>query len=302
MLCELHAVGASPVATWLALSALGVLAVFVFSGSVFAAYYARPTFAQWRRKLNPAYPSALKVREELLQTLKSIAVATLCPAASLWLAQHGGSRAYCGSNGKGALHHVLQLAAIWLASDLYEWAYHYLGHSLRFCWDNHKAHHRYFNPSPFAVIADDFVDQLVRSLPLLLFPLAFEVNIDLLFATFALLFYGYGTVLHWGYESELEVLGVHGAIGSRLNGSYEHYTHHATATLNSPLYCGFFFRVWDQLAGSVPSPSAPCKCSRCECARGLRSEAAWHALERPDYSVLLKPGFWLSPPASLETS
>lgn len=253
MLCELHALGANPVATWLALSALGVLAVFFFSGSVFLAYYARPTYAQWRRKLCADFPSALKVREELLQTLKSIAVATLCPAASLYLAQHGGSKAYCGSGGNSMMHHVLQFAAIWVASDVYEWAYHYLGHSVRACWDNHKAHHRYFNPSPFAVIADDFIDQLVRSLPMLLFPMLFRVNIDLLFCVFALLFYGYGTVLHWGYESELEVLGVHGAIGSRLNGSAEHYLHHATASFGTPIYCGFFFRIWDKLAGSVPA-------------------------------------------------
>ena len=298
MLCELHSLGAHPVLTWLALSALGVLAVLLFSGSVFAAYYVRPTFGQWRRKLNPDYPPALKVREEVLQTLKSIAVATLCPAASLYLAQRGGSKAYCGDpQGKGALHHALQLAAIWVASDFYEWAYHFVGHRFRWAWDNHKAHHRYYNPSPFAVIADDFIDQFVRSLPMVLFPLFFEVNIDLLFVTFAALFYGYGTVLHWGHESELDVLGVHGAIGSRLNGSYEHYTHHATASLGSPLYCGFFLKIWDSLAGSVPRKGEPCKCSRCECARGQRTEEQWKKLARPDYSVLLTPGFWLAPAA-----
>ena len=303
MLCELHALGANPVLTWLLLSALGVVAASLFSGSVFVAYYARPTYSQWRRKLSPEFPSALKVREEVLQTLKSIGVATLCPAASLYLAQRGGSRAYCGDpEGKGLLHHALQLAAIWVASDFYEWAYHYVGHSFKFAWDNHKAHHRYYNPSPFAVIADDFIDQFVRSLPLLLFPHFFSVNIDLLFITFAALFYGYGTVLHWGFESELEVLGVHGAVGSRLNGSYEHHYHHSTSTLLRPLYCGFFLKTWDTLVGSVPPPGSPCKCSRCECARGQRSEAAWKVLEKPDYSVLLRPSFWTAPPAAKEAS
>jgi lathosterol oxidase len=295
MLCEI-ARDVSPLATWLVLSALGVVAALVFSGSVFLAYYARPTFAQWRRKLNPEFPSALKVREEVLQTLKSICVATLCPAASLYLAQSGRSRAYCGDPlQKGVLHHALQLAAIWVATDFFEWAYHYVGHSFAFTWANHKAHHRYFNPSPFAVIADDFIDQFVRSLPLVLFPLAFDVNIDLLFVAFAIIFYGYGTVLHWGYESSLDVFGVHGSIGSRLNGSYEHYVHHSTAALHTPLYCGFFFKVWDSLAGSVPAAGSPCKCSRCECERGQRTEKQWLALKKPDYSVLLAPQFWIAP-------
>ena len=80
------------------------------------------------------------------------------------------------------------------------------------------------------------------------------------------------------------------------NGSYEHYYHHAHATLaTGPIYTGFFFKVWDSLAGSVPPADKDCKCSRCERGLGRRSEAAWAKVVKPDYSVLLQPSFWLNP-------
>jgi len=290
MLCELHALGSHPVLTWALLSALGVVAVAVMSGSVFLAYYVRPTYEQWTRKLNPAYPSAGAVRDEVLQTLKGLLTATICPAASLALAQRGLSRAYCGLPGAHtAGEQVLAFFAIWVACDFYEWFYHWVGHTLPWFWAQHRPHHVFYNPSPFAVIADDMLDQFVRSAPLLLLPLLAPVNIDLLFFTFVIFFYGYGTYLHWGHESEF--LSAHQPL---VNGAYEHYFHHAKATLKTgPMYTGFFFKLWDRLAGSVPPAGSPCLCSRCEAAAGRRSPAAWRELAKPDYSPLLSAKFWL---------
>ena len=53
---------------------------------------------------------------------------------------------------------------------------------------------------PFAVIADEYVDQFMRSSPLLLFPLLVPINMDIMFFQWAVFFYGYGVYLHWGYE------------------------------------------------------------------------------------------------------
>ena len=224
MLCELHELGNNPVLTWLLLCFLGVLAIAVFSGSVFLQYYVQPTFHQWQRKIAPQFPPASMVRLEILQTLKGLATATMCPAAALYLAQHGLSRGYCGITADhNLLEHLLSFIGIWLVSDIYgespdttdwsprelaqvelqlqivrhrrgtsraEWAYHYLGHSYSPLWTQHRSHHVFYNPSPFAVIADDLFDQLVRSAPLVLIPALVPVDIDWLFFTFTILFYG----------------------------------------------------------------------------------------------------------------
>lgn len=88
-------------------------------------------------------------------------------------------------------------------------------------WNVHKHHHVFYNPTPFAVIADELIDQFVRSMPMVILPALLPINIDLLFAIFSTLFYGYGVYLHWGFESPY--LSAHNPI---FNTSYHHYSHH----------------------------------------------------------------------------
>ena len=80
-----------------------------------------------------------------------------------------------------------------------------------------------------------------------------------------------------------------------VNGAYEHYYHHAKATLKTgPMFTGFFFKLWDNLASSVPPAGSPCLCSRCEAAAGRRSPEAWRKLDKVNYTPLLSLKFWLS--------
>ena len=87
------------------------------------------------------------------QMLKGMLTATFCPALSLYLTRHNMSYAYCGVEPHGWGHLIMTFFVIWLGTDLWEWAYHYLGHVTTWGWSNHKYHHLFFNPSPFAVIA-----------------------------------------------------------------------------------------------------------------------------------------------------
>ena len=161
---------------------------------LFYHYYwpSKVTYEKWSRKSNPEFPSPEKVRDEVIQMLKGVMCAAICPAASVWLANHGQSKAYCGADtpaGDGWASvgfHVFTFAWILLVSDFWEFYYHYLGHTYKIAWEQHKHHHKFFNPSPFAVIADEFVDQFCRSIPLLLFPALVPVNIDLMFFECAL--------------------------------------------------------------------------------------------------------------------
>ena len=141
------------------------------------------------------------------------------------------------------------------------------------------------NPTPFSVISDEWADQIVRTLPLLAWPMLLPTNIDLLFAQFSLLFYAYGVYLHWGYESTL--ISAHNPI---INGAYEHWYHHARSGARNPMYTGFFFKLWDQLVGTVAK--GDCVCSRCEVAAGRRTEKEWAKVRVPDYGVLLQASFW----------
>lgn len=276
--------------TWAFLTAAAFVMTMAMSTLVFVRFYVRPTFERWQRKVNPAYPPATMVRREVFQMLKGLLTATLCPALSLHLVDLGWSKAYGGLGGHGVGYLVFTFFVIWIVTDFYEFFYHRLGHTTRWGWREHKPHHVFFNPSPFAVIADDLLDQLVRSAPMLIFPLIMPINMDLLFLTFGAFFYGYGAYLHWGHE--FRFISAH---NSWVNTSFQHYLHHARSTAGKPIHTGFFFKLWDKLFKSTyPDEGVPskCLCSACCRARGERSEEAWARVERPDYAVLLSPTFW----------
>lgn len=285
----LGAVGENFIATWLAFTAMGLVMVFITSGPLFYMYYwpSMVTFEKWQKKSNPKFPTPEKVRDEIVQTVKSVWTATLCPATSVWLAYRGMGKAYCGTNDGqyGTLYHIATFVGVMIASDFWEFFYHWMGHKYKFFWDQHKHHHVFFNPSPFAVIADEFVDQFVRAGPLLVFPLLVPINIDLMFLENVVWFYGYGCYLHWGYE--LDWPDAHHPI---FNTAFQHYCHHAKAMIGKAYHCGFFFKIWDNLFGSVWEKE--CFCVKCERAQGKRSLELYKKVVVPDYSVLLTLGFW----------
>lgn len=285
MLCEVAHHG-NFFTTWAALSLIAVVSTLGMSAFVFVRSYVRPTITQWRTKSDPSYPSPQMVRREVLQLLQGLIPATACPALALHLGSW--SKAYCGVGTHGSWYLVLCFFLVWIGTDFFEFAYHRLGHLSRSLWSEHRLHHVFNNPSPFAVIADSPLDQLVRSSPMVLFPLLIPVNMDLLFLTFAGFFYGYGAYLHWGHE-----LSWPDAHHPWINTSYQHYLHHARSTLRRPYHTGFFFKLWDRMFGSLYD--GVCTCARCAVARGERTPAAFAAVEKPDYSVLLRPRFWLRP-------
>jgi lathosterol oxidase len=293
----LSAVGDNFLATWFALIGVTIAAVAFTSGPLFYYYYwpSQVTYEKWTRKSNPKFPSPEKVRDEIVQMLKGVFCAALCPAASVWAAVHGHSKAYCGTNTpfgnagswESVGYHALTFILVLLISDFWEFYYHYLGHNYKIFWEQHKHHHKFFNPSPFAVIADEFVDQFFRALPLALFPLVAPINIDLMFFEYGVFFYAYGCYLHWGYESDY--LDAHNPI---INTAFQHYCHHARAIMNKPYHCGFFFKIWDQLFGSMYEDE--CFCVKCERAKGNRSEDMYKRIVVPDYHKLLSAKFWFS--------
>jgi len=276
---------------------MGFVLLTAVSGYTFWVYYANPTYEKWIHKSNPKYPSAEDVRLEITQMLKGMVTATFCPALSIYLAQTKTSRAFCGwkdsdGNYYGPLSQFAMFIGIWLVTDFFEFFYHYLGHQFASLWKHHRFHHKFYNPSPFAVIADEYVDQFIRSSPLLWIPLLAPINMDLMFLQFGIFFYGYGTYLHWGHE--------HPALSADnpvINTSFQHYLHHAVSQRRTTYHCGFFLKIWDQLFGTTYDHNAPdSKCKPAEYAvkAGKRSREEWEKIKKdlPDYSVLLKPSFW----------
>ena len=116
MLCEIEASG-SFFSTWALLTLAGLLSQLVFSGGAFVYYYVNPTYEQWRWKSNPEFPKPEKIREEIVQMIKGLCSATLCPAGSLYLARHGMSQGYCGLGDHSWGYLALTFLITWISSD-----------------------------------------------------------------------------------------------------------------------------------------------------------------------------------------
>ena len=289
MLCELSILTGSFLVTWALLSSIALLIIFISSGTAFYFYYwpTKVSFEKWRYKSNPKYPEPEKVRDEIIQMFKGVICAAFCPTLSIKLAQSGYSKAFCGWNDYSLAYHVLSFWIVLIGSDFYEFLYHRLGHvNLRF-WQQHKHHHVFYNPSPFAVIADEWVDQFFRSLPLLVLPLIMPINMDLMFFEYGLFFYFYGVYLHWGYE--VEFLSAH---NKYINTSFQHYCHHAKSLMNLPYHCGFYFKIWDQLFNCC-YPEDKCFCAECARKAGKRTLEEYEKIVLQDYSKLFTSELWL---------
>jgi lathosterol oxidase len=268
---------------WVLLTLLSFLTLVAFSGSAFYLLYWKPTYASWRYKINPAYPSPDKIREEVLVMLQGLVFSTVCPALSLYFLNNGYGQGYCGldstANG-GWIWLWKSVFIVWLVTDIYEFLYHYCGHRISSMWTLHKRHHHFYNPTPFAVIADDPIDQFFRAAPLFVLPLLLPINIDMIFTMFSLIFYINGLVQHSGFEIPwLESFGIDGHSGILLT-SYHHYLHHAKAAMNKALYNGQFLQIWDWAFGSADPTfrgcvQYTCLCSKCCRNRGERTETHW---------------------------
>lgn len=287
--------GDSFLLTWATASAVAFLFVIFFSGIVFYKLYwpTQVTYEKWMWKTNPKFPTPEKVRDEIIQTTKCVWCAAICPSLALYMYANGDrspikTYGYCGTLPEyGWSYNLFCFFLVWLGSDFFEFFYHYLGHRFAFMWNFHRHHHVFFNPTPFSVIADEFMDQFARAMPLLVFPMFMVMNLDVLYFTFTILFYGTGVYHHCGYERSWP-----NAHTGFFNTSYHHYLHHSISIKNKPYHCGFMFKIYDELVGSCYN--GECFCVICAQKKGLRSREEFEKVEKQDYTKLLQPSFWVS--------
>jgi len=273
---------------WLAISSSAFLTIMLSSGAVFYWLYwpSNVTYEKWRYKSNPNFPSVEKVREEIVTMVKGLCCSAILPSLSIYLLNTPYTQGFCGWGGYSLSYHVFSLVVLWVGSDFYEFSYHRLGHVSFPFWKHHKHHHVFYNPSPFAVIADEWIDQFMRSLPVLAIPLLMPVNLDALFITYLFCFYFYGIYLHSGYE--WESLSAHNRY---INTSFQHYCHHAKSLMNKPYHCGFFVKLWDRMFDCM-YPEDKCFCAECCRAKGERTPEAYEKVYIPDYSLLFDSRVW----------
>lgn len=270
----------------------GSIFTLLTSAATFYWLYSTPTLAKWQYKTNPKFPDPVMVREEVVQTLKGMFCIFIWPTLTLYFQTRQLSKAYCPVESEftfqSLLRNLLEFTVIVALTDLYEFAYHWCGHKFDCLWYFHRNHHKYYNPTPFSVVADEAWDNIWRGLPLFGLPLLLPLHFDLLMTSF-LFFYVYGIYLHAGYEADWILPADHPV----MNTSFQHYAHHAFGTRRKACHCGFFIKLWDDILGcQYDGPPSDAKSQR---EAGKRSEEEFKkAMQNfPNYSLLLDWRFML---------
>jgi sterol desaturase/sphingolipid hydroxylase (fatty acid hydroxylase superfamily) len=258
----------------------------------FRQLYLRPTFNTWKLKFNKVYPTVPAVTNEIFALTKCTVATCGLLAVSVQLGVRGYNSLFDIGKATFTQNLINFVISFWVV-DFYSYAYHLLGHKIPECWAIHRYHHKFYNPTPFGVIADDMVDQVVRAMPLLFLPLVLNtLNWVVLSAVFSLDLY-YGVLLHSGHENIparkaanfFESLLGFDLINTPLN----HFLHHAISGGSTPKYCGFYVTIWDKLFGSEDKENLN------KYLKGLetRTPEDFAEVQIPNYEVMGSLSFWM---------
>jgi len=259
----------------------------------FRQLYLTPTFDTWKLKFNKRYPTVNDVSNEIVALTKCTlaTIALLCVSVQLGL--YGYNSLFDLNKATPKQNVVNFLISFWVV-DLYSYLYHYFGHKIPQAWSIHRFHHKFYNPTPFGVIADDMLDQVVRAMPLLFLPLTLStLNFPTLSAVFVLDMY-YGTLLHSGHANgpAAKVANMVESVTSvdLINRPLNHFLHHAISGGSTPKYCGFYVTIWDKLFGTEDKESLKGFLTGLE----SRTLKEFNTIALPDYYELAKTSHWVA--------
>ena len=234
---------------WPALVAIGVAWYLVICGGGYLLLH-RSRFAvralRWKTQLRPT--PADQVRGELFDGFGAMAMAMTSVAIAFWCYYHGYNRLYASPTEYPLWYIPLSVLGVFVVMEVFEWTFHWACHRNDLLWKVHKHHHRYANPTPLGVMADQPLDMFIKASPIFWIPLLFPIWDVALLGTFATMNFLYGTYLHAGFDPPWMP-----SPHSRFMYSAWHHNEHHAGSLEHNY--GFFTGFMDILAGTRLTPS-----------------------------------------------
>ncbi len=258
---------------WPVLAAIGLSWYFLICGGLYLLLQRSRFAGRARRFKTQMQPTrSRQVRGEIFDGTLSMTMVMGCVALSFWFSYHGYNKLYA-SPGEYPLWAIpLSVVGVFLVMEIFEWAFHWACHRNDWLWQVHKHHHRYSNPTPFGVMADQPVDMFIKASPIIWIPFLFPILDVALIGTFASMNFLYGTYLHAGYDPPWMP-----SPHSRFMLSAWHHNEHHAGSLDHNY--GFFTGFMDILAGTRLTPSDKAakrpsyRCTECRSVESDRSPA-----------------------------
>jgi lathosterol oxidase len=186
---------------WPALAAIGVTWYLLICGGLYL-FLHRSAYAENARRFKTQLQRtpADQVRGEIFDGVLSISVALGSVAIAFWCYYRGYNRLYASPTEHPLWYIPVSIFGVFVVMEVFEWAFHWACHRNDLLWKIHKHHHRYSNPTPFGVMADQPIDMFIKASPIFWIPFLFPIWDVALIATFATMNFLYGTYLHAGFD------------------------------------------------------------------------------------------------------
>jgi sterol desaturase/sphingolipid hydroxylase (fatty acid hydroxylase superfamily) len=234
---------------WPVLAAIGVAWYLLICGGLYLylnhSGHAATSF-RWKTQRQPTRPD--QVRRELFDGVLSMSMVMGCVALSFWCSYSGYNRLYASPSEYPLWMIPLSIFGVFVVMEVFEWTLHWASHKNSLLWKIHKHHHRYSNPTPFGVMADQPLDMFLKASPILWIPFLFPIWDVALVGTFALMNFAYGTYLHAGFDPPW----MPSPHSRYLVSAWHHNEHHAGSVDHN---FGFFTGFMDILFGTRFTPT-----------------------------------------------
>ena len=234
---------------WLALAAIGNFWYLLICGGLYLLLH-RSRFSEkaQRWKTQRMEPTPKQVRREILDGVTSMSMVMFSIAVAFWCSARGYNQLYADPGAYGYWYIPVSMFLVFITMEVFEWGFHLACHRIPLLWKIHKHHHTYSNPTSFGVMADQPIDMLIKSSPILWLPMLFPIWDVALIGTFASINFLYGTYLHAGFDPPW-MPSPHSRF---LVSAWHHNEHHAGSVDNN---YGFFTAFLDIAFGTRFTPS-----------------------------------------------
>lgn len=186
---------------WPVLAVIGVAWYLAICGGLYLwLHRSRHSAAAARWKTQVQATRTDQVRGEVRDGVLSMSMVMGSFAIAIWCANNGYNQLYASPTEYPLWAIPVSILGVFLVMEVFEWAFHFACHRSPLLWKIHKHHHRYANPTPFGVMADQPIDMFIKSSPILWIPFLFPIWDVALIGTFTLMNFLYGTYLHAGFD------------------------------------------------------------------------------------------------------
>jgi lathosterol oxidase len=248
---------------WPGLAVIGIAWYMILCGGLYLLLHRSryaTTALRFKTQLQPTRLD--QVKGEVKDGVLSMTLAMGSVAIAFWCYHHGYNRLYASPSEYPLWYIPVSIFGVFVVMEVFEWAFHWGCHRSDLLWKVHKHHHRYANPTPFGVMADQPLDMFIKASPIFWIPFLFPIWDVALIGTFAVMNFLYGTYLHAGFDPPW-MPSPHSRF---LVSSWHHNEHHAGSLDHNYGFFTGFMDIWFNTRLSPSDKSAKRPNYRCpEC-------------------------------------